>query len=332
MIPLAVHSAISVACAALIFPESINAQFTKRLIAVFAPLAKALKTQPDLLRLSPHDKKFDPVEFQTLYVSCPILPTWHFYSHDPLRRFGFGRVSKAEEALIPLRASSELLTRDVSLGKLSGADLKILRDFARRLTVRCDGLAWFYRIIDPLREGFPKMQPSAPMTPHLPPSQAPTPLDSSRGSSILLPQSSPSPPCVESGRDNLLTKAKPKPSVEAERRDKDAAAVDLENDSDDGGKSRSSMPPPLPKSRSLIPGHVHGTDQAHWYGHSFHLHQKLSRLRHHGLRMRTLPLLHEVLHHSAEQDVGLFESQVCSVMVIMTGCGRLIPTICGPSL
>ena len=67
-VPIAIHSAISIACAALIFPESFKAQFTKRLISVFTPLSKALKTQPSLLKLSPHDRNFDPVEFQTLYV------------------------------------------------------------------------------------------------------------------------------------------------------------------------------------------------------------------------------------------------------------------------
>lgn len=71
IIPIATHSAISMVCSALIFPESVNAQYTKRLIAVFDPLAKALRTQPDLLKLSPLDAKFDPKPFQALYVGRP---------------------------------------------------------------------------------------------------------------------------------------------------------------------------------------------------------------------------------------------------------------------
>ena len=66
MIPLSIHSGISIICSALVFPESVNAQYTKRLISVFTPLAKALRTQPGLLKKSPLDEEFDPKPFINL--------------------------------------------------------------------------------------------------------------------------------------------------------------------------------------------------------------------------------------------------------------------------
>ncbi|KAF8310786.1 hypothetical protein DL93DRAFT_2084164 [Clavulina sp. PMI_390] len=143
VIPLAAHSAISLLCSALIFPETVNAQFTKRLVNVLTPLSKALKTQPELLKLDPFDKEFDAKAFQNL-------------------------VNQAEAGLIPLRASSDLLKQDFSYGRFSGKDLKTIRDFARKLTVRCDGLAFYYRILDPTRTRFPTSQTPAPTRPGSP--------------------------------------------------------------------------------------------------------------------------------------------------------------------
>jgi hypothetical protein len=305
-IPLAVHSAISIACSALIFPESLNAQFTKRLIAVFTPLSKALRTQPGLLRFSPHDKKFDPTEFQTLYVCIQTIVLRHYIL---MGLAYFGRVSQAEAALMPLRASSELLRRDFSFGKRSGADLKALRDFARRLTVRCDGLAFFYRIIDPLRDGFPQTHLCTPPTSHMPSPHPVTPSNLSRRGSMA-PQSSAAPTGVELEPANCHTTITSRSNVKAQQGAEVAAAVNCEISSDDSG----GLPSPVSASQSQLRG-AHGSSP-HWYGHSFHLHQKLAHLRHHRLHIRTPSLLHEALHHSAEQEVGLFESQVCNALPV----------------
>ncbi|KAF8311865.1 hypothetical protein DL93DRAFT_2115513 [Clavulina sp. PMI_390] len=136
VIPLAVHVGISLFCAAAIFPESVNAQFIKRMVNVLKPLSKALKTQPELLKLDPFTKEFNPKTFQDL-------------------------VSQAEASLIPLLASSELLKQDFSYGRFSGKDLTTIHDFARKLTVRCDGLSYYFHILDPTRVRFPKSHPAS---------------------------------------------------------------------------------------------------------------------------------------------------------------------------
>lgn len=95
VIPIAVHVGISLFASALIFPESVNAQFVKRLKAVLAPLASGINTQSDLLHTSPLTKDFDPTPFIT-------------------------KISNSEAGLTPLAASARLVKRDVSWGRLSG--------------------------------------------------------------------------------------------------------------------------------------------------------------------------------------------------------------------
>ena len=207
-----------------------------------------------------------------------------------------------------MRVSSELLKRDISFGKLCGTDLEVLLDFARRLTVGCEGLAFFYRIIDPLREGFPQTRPATPMMSHMSASQPVA--TSSRRSSVRVPTSPAALSTVESERGDSPTVVKPNSNVNAQRRAKVVANEGFENDLENGGRSPSSGSQPHSRLHTLATEGTHGNGQAHWYRHSFHLHQRLSRLRHHGLHMRTPSLLHEALHHSTEQDVGLFESQV----------------------
>ena len=48
MLPIAFHSAIALTCAAIVVPETVNAQFIKRFRAVFVPLSTALRTQKEI--------------------------------------------------------------------------------------------------------------------------------------------------------------------------------------------------------------------------------------------------------------------------------------------
>lgn len=231
------------------------------------------------------------------------------------------RVSQAEAALIPLRASSELLKQDVSYGRFSGKDLKTLRDYARKLTVRCDGLSFFYRIIDPLRIRFPQTPAvSRPGTPMLsrPSSRLGTP-DLSRRSSAL-----PTPTIIEHQVAAPITDSNGHSSplhIESHlgrlTSRKSTRSVTAPNETNvasvSGRRERSPGAPTVHSpSHSFLPAPMAN----HWHSHSFHLQNKLARLRHHRLHIRTPSLLHEALHHSVEQDVGLFESQVGAVAAL----------------
>lgn len=110
IIPVAFHSAVALACSVLIFPETVNAQFGKRLRAVFIPLAKAIEQQPALLSQSPVSPDFNPQPFINL-------------------------IATSEAALASLAASARLIKRDVSWGRFGANDLSQLHAFARRLTV-----------------------------------------------------------------------------------------------------------------------------------------------------------------------------------------------------
>ncbi|TDL16189.1 hypothetical protein BD410DRAFT_755679 [Rickenella mellea] len=130
MIPVALHSGIALFCSVLIFPETLNAQFAKRMHAALVPLLNAIEQQPVLLSQSPMSPLFDPKPFMAL-------------------------VAQSEAALAPLAASARLIKRDVSWGRFGAHDLSRLHAITRRLTVRANGLAFYFKIIDPTREKFP---------------------------------------------------------------------------------------------------------------------------------------------------------------------------------
>jgi len=127
VVPIAFHSAVAIITSAFILPETVNAQFVKRLKLVMGPLTQAIKGQKDILNTSPLSDAFHPDTFALL-------------------------ITQAEAALTPLAASARLLKRDLSWGRLNGMskriilylyidvipanDLRELQMFARKLTVR----------------------------------------------------------------------------------------------------------------------------------------------------------------------------------------------------
>ncbi|TDL21197.1 hypothetical protein BD410DRAFT_821614 [Rickenella mellea] len=178
MIPVALHSAIAVTCSILVFPETLNAQFCKRLHAVLAPLLKAIEQQPELLSQCPNSDEFNPKPFMVL-------------------------VAQSEAALAPTAASARLLKRDVSWGRIGARDWSKLHGITRRLTARANGMAFYFKIIDPTREKFPVTPaPSRPEsvinTPS--PSRPATPLTSGAEDS---PAPSVAPTTVSSMRRKL---------------------------------------------------------------------------------------------------------------------------------
>ncbi|KZT35081.1 hypothetical protein SISSUDRAFT_1064765 [Sistotremastrum suecicum HHB10207 ss-3] len=129
VIPLSLHSATALICGALVVPQSLNAAFVKRLKAALLPMADALETQIPLLSKSPFSPDFDPGVFSE-------------------------KVMNAEKGFTPMAASARLIKRDVSWGRFGGKDLLELQTIARRMLVRCNGMDYFYQIIESNRERF----------------------------------------------------------------------------------------------------------------------------------------------------------------------------------
>ncbi|KAH8111149.1 hypothetical protein DFH11DRAFT_1880050 [Phellopilus nigrolimitatus] len=159
-IPIAVHSAVSLVCSIFVLPETVNAQFIKRFRGVFVPLSKAMRTQPDLFATPAMSDAFDPGLF-------------------------FKHIAAAEAALAPLAASSRLLKKDFSWGRFGSKDFSRLHEIARRMTVRANGMAFYFKIIDPVvdkQPGFvalsvvntPLSTPAQSRAPTRPPSPTPS--------------------------------------------------------------------------------------------------------------------------------------------------------------
>ncbi|KAL5495894.1 hypothetical protein ACEPAI_1358 [Sanghuangporus weigelae] len=148
--PIAIHSAITIVCAAFVFPESVNAQFIKRFQVVFSALAKAVRTQPEIFQKSALSDEFDPTPF-------------------------LKQVEAAESALAPLAATSRLMKRDISWGRFGSKDFSRLHELLRRMSVRANGMAFYFKIMD----SSANKQPGTPAfslfnTPaHTPPSSRP---------------------------------------------------------------------------------------------------------------------------------------------------------------
>ncbi|PAV21583.1 hypothetical protein PNOK_0154000 [Pyrrhoderma noxium] len=180
VIPIAFHSAIALVCSVTVFPETVNAQFTKRFRNVFIPLAKAMKTQPDIFATSAISDAFDPEPF-------------------------LKQVAAAEGALAPLAATSRLLKRDLSWSRFGSKDFSLLHEQARKMTMRANGMGFYFKIIDPMvnkQPGTPALSrittpvssppPSRPSSPPVsrPPSRPPSP---SHSQTDLSQQTSPTP-------------------------------------------------------------------------------------------------------------------------------------------
>ncbi|KAI5115336.1 hypothetical protein M0805_008881, partial [Coniferiporia weirii] len=123
--PIAFHSAIALLCSIFVFPETVNAQFIKRFRGVFVPLSKAMRIQPEIFAVSAWSDEFDPSAF-------------------------INQVAAAEAALAPLAAASRLLKKDLSWGRFGSKDFSRLHELARRMAVRANGMAFYFKIIDPV--------------------------------------------------------------------------------------------------------------------------------------------------------------------------------------
>lgn len=139
-----------------------------------------MKTQPDIFATSAISDAFDPEPF-------------------------LKQVAAAESALAPLAATSRLLKRDLSWSRFGSKDFSLLHEQARKMTMRANGMGFYFKIIDPMvnkQPGTPALSrittpvssppPSRPSSPPVsrPPSRPPSP---SHSQTDLSQQTSPTP-------------------------------------------------------------------------------------------------------------------------------------------
>ena len=143
MIPLAFHSAITLLCSIFIFPQSISSQFTTRLQNAMVPLESILNLHQTILK-TPHDSP----DFISLYNDIS------------------GMSGKAEQTLIPLRASSRLLKSDLVYSRFAPNDFVCIQEQLPRLISCMTGTAMYFGFLDPTRKRFSVTpMPSLPASP-----------------------------------------------------------------------------------------------------------------------------------------------------------------------
>ncbi|KAL5518361.1 hypothetical protein ACEPAH_43 [Sanghuangporus vaninii] len=247
--PIALHCAICIFCAAFVVPESVNAQFIKRFRVVFSALAKAVRTQPEIFQKSVLSDEFDPTPF-------------------------LKQVEAAESALAPLAATSRLMKRDISWGRFGSKDFSRLHELVRRLSVRANGMAFYFKVMDSSvnnQSGTPAF--SLLNTPaHTPPSsRPPSPTRLARSSRSLTDLNISASASVASVN-----------SAPARRR---------------RGQQRHSA------HNSLYQAALQ------FYHHAHHGNSRQSRQHHHHNKYYASSLFHDVLNRTSEGVVGVFESQ-----------------------
>ena len=96
-------------------------------------------------------------------------------------------VSAAEGLLAPLAAVTRLLKKDISWGRLGANDFTHLHELLRRLTVRANGMAFYFRIVNPKDKfpGTPTPAASRASTPLATPATSRAPSPASREESVV---------------------------------------------------------------------------------------------------------------------------------------------------
>lgn len=132
IVPLAIKTGLNVVGSLVLFPKSVNSDFVERLTKVLAPLGAASTARKALFAQSPLEAEFN---------------------FDLVKE----KMSQAEAGLLPLSSSARLLTREVSFGLCSGADLKEMERLVRLLLTPVDGVAFYLSMVksDIQRTRFP---------------------------------------------------------------------------------------------------------------------------------------------------------------------------------
>ncbi|KAF8149165.1 hypothetical protein B0H34DRAFT_735166 [Crassisporium funariophilum] len=138
VLPLTLHSALSLLASLLIFPSTISAQFTTRLQGVLTPLISAIDIHRDLLSiplpptsLAPSSSASDPeVDEYTKKINSAITS-----------------IKACEAALIPLAASARLLKSDLIYARFAPPDFRVFHRTCKRLAGRANGLGGFFALV-----------------------------------------------------------------------------------------------------------------------------------------------------------------------------------------
>ncbi|KAF7295393.1 hypothetical protein MIND_01078900 [Mycena indigotica] len=160
VVPISLHSAVSLVMSVLIFPQTVSSQFTTRLGLVLEPLVKSFELHQAILTKDPYSADFSKMVTD---ISASV--------------------AKSEARLIPLAASVRLLASDLIFSRYAPLDFVQLHQTAKRMAVRAHGMIVYFRVVDPTREKFPitpiasRISTPAPASPAVsrPPSPPRTP-------------------------------------------------------------------------------------------------------------------------------------------------------------
>lgn len=143
VIPLGLHSALSIISTVVIFPSTITAQFTGSIRQVLDPIGAALAEHRKILKMES--------------TSADFLNGVNTAK---------GLIVKSEGGLTAAGVWFRLLPRDIIWGRFSPDDIGRLHWWVRRLVTRSEGMNIYYTLIDSTRERFPVTPaPTVPNTP-----------------------------------------------------------------------------------------------------------------------------------------------------------------------
>lgn len=131
ILPLILHSALSLIASLIFFPSTLSSLFTTRLVEVIAPLTSSLALH------------------EVLLVS-PLTSSDFSKTLAKIRAY----TKQCEANLVPLAAAARLLRSDLIYSRFSPADFEVFQSFCRRLAARADGMAVYFSLVDRNREKF----------------------------------------------------------------------------------------------------------------------------------------------------------------------------------
>jgi hypothetical protein len=137
ILPLVLHSALSLIASLVFFPSTMSSLFTTRLTEVIAPLSSSL----------------------SLHESLLVTPLTSSDFSKALAKIR-SDTKQSETNLVPLAAAGRLLRSDLIYSRFAPADFEIFQAFCRRLAARADGMVVYFSLVDPNREKF-RMDKSA---------------------------------------------------------------------------------------------------------------------------------------------------------------------------
>jgi len=129
ILPLAMHSALSLVASIVLFPCTISALFTTRLTEVISPLLTTLELHERLL-----EARLGSAAFSETLGTMRV------------------ETKQCEANLVPLSAASRLLSSDLIYSRFAPTDFKIFPALCGKLAARADGMGMYFSLVDPNRE------------------------------------------------------------------------------------------------------------------------------------------------------------------------------------